>query len=185
MYKTNNHQETPKSDDGNGAPYDLKNKDGYHKQGTYSINSQWGPGPSQNDYPALVSSQYEPVEQSTEQASKSTIVSPIPFLYPNTVYSMQDSGNGGEDAFLKSSAEAFYCYKLIYVLPNLIQHGRSAGMPLFVRCPISNNEVKQKSVHIESRPYPCVECGEKPYKCLQCGKDFRQKAILYQHTRTH
>lgn len=26
---------------------------------------------------------------------------------------------------------------------------------------------------------------QKPYKCGQCGKDFRQKAILDQHTRTH
>lgn len=52
-------------------------------------------------------------------------------------------------------------------LPDVIQHGRSAGMPLYVRCPICQKEFKQKStllqhgcIHIESRPYPCPECGE-------------------------
>lgn len=52
-------------------------------------------------------------------------------------------------------------------LPDVIQHGRSAGMPLYVRCPICQKEFKQKStllqhgcIHIESRPYPCPECGK-------------------------
>lgn len=66
------------------------------------------------------------------------------------------------------------------VLPDLIQHGRSAGMPLYVRCPICQKEFKQKStllqhgcIHIESRPYPCGECG----------KRFRQQSHLTQHLR--
>lgn len=53
-------------------------------------------------------------------------------------------------------------------LTELIQHGRSAGMPLYVRCPICQKEFKQKStllqhgcIHIESRPYPCPECGKR------------------------
>lgn len=53
-------------------------------------------------------------------------------------------------------------------LPDVIQHGRSAGMPLYVRCPICQKEFKQKStllqhgcIHIESRPYPCPECGKR------------------------
>lgn len=54
------------------------------------------------------------------------------------------------------------------MLPDLIQNGRSAGMPLYVRCPICQKEFKQKStllqhgcIHIESRPYPCPECGKR------------------------
>ncbi|XP_071057416.1 zinc finger protein 90 isoform X2 [Onthophagus taurus] len=95
-------------------------------------------------------------------------------------------------------------------LPDVIQHGRSAGMPLYVRCPICQKEFKQKStllqhgcIHIESRPYPCPECGkrfrqqshltqhlrihtnEKPYGCIYCGRNFRQRTILNQHLRIH
>ncbi|XP_073968378.1 uncharacterized protein isoform X4 [Rhodnius prolixus] len=95
-------------------------------------------------------------------------------------------------------------------LPELLQSGRQAGMPLYVRCPICQKEFKQKStllqhgcIHIESRPYPCVECGkrfrqqshltqhlrihtnEKPYGCLYCGRNFRQRTILNQHVRIH
>lgn len=95
-------------------------------------------------------------------------------------------------------------------LPDLIQSGRSAGMPLYVRCPICQKEFKQKStllqhgcIHIESRPYPCPECGkrfrqqshltqhlrihtnEKPYGCAYCGRNFRQRTILNQHLRIH
>lgn len=91
------------------------------------------------------------------------------------------------------------------MLPDLIQHGRSAGMPLYVRCPICQKEFKQKStllqhgcIHIESRPYPCPECGkrfrqqshltqhlrihtnEKPYGCIYCPRFFRQRTILNQ-----
>lgn len=83
-------------------------------------------------------------------------------------------------------------------------------MPLYVRCPICNKEFKQKStllqhgcIHIESRPYPCVECGkrfrqqshltqhlrihtnEKPFTCIYCGRNFRQRTILNQHLRIH
>lgn len=68
------------------------------------------------------------------------------------------------------------------MLPDVIQHGRSAGMPLYVRCPICQKEFKQKStllqhgcIHIESRPYPCPECG----------KRFRQQSHLTQHLRIH
>lgn len=95
-------------------------------------------------------------------------------------------------------------------LPDVIQHGRSAGMPLYVRCPICQKEFKQKStllqhgcIHIESRPYPCPECGkrfrqqshltqhlrihtnEKPYGCVYCPRFFRQRTILNQHLRIH
>lgn len=91
------------------------------------------------------------------------------------------------------------------MMPDLIQHGRSAGMPLYVRCPICEKEFKQKStllqhgcIHIESRPYPCGECGkrfrqqshltqhlrihtnEKPYGCIYCPRFFRQRTILNQ-----
>lgn len=90
-------------------------------------------------------------------------------------------------------------------LSDLIQHGRAAGMPLYVRCPICNKEFKQKTtllqhgcIHIESRPYPCPECGkrfrqqshltqhlrihtnEKPFGCLYCPRFFRQRTILNQ-----
>ncbi|XP_014243247.1 zinc finger protein 502-like isoform X2 [Cimex lectularius] len=95
-------------------------------------------------------------------------------------------------------------------IPEMIQSGRQAGMPLYVRCPICQKEFKQKStllqhgcIHIESRPYPCAECGkrfrqqshltqhlrihtnEKPYGCLYCGRNFRQRTILNQHVRIH
>lgn len=91
------------------------------------------------------------------------------------------------------------------MLPDVIQHGRSAGMPLYVRCPICQKEFKQKStllqhgcIHIESRPYPCPECGkrfrqqshltqhlrihtnEKPFGCPYCPRFFRQRTILNQ-----
>lgn len=94
--------------------------------------------------------------------------------------------------------------------PEVLQHGRAAGMPLYVRCPICQKEFKQKStllqhgcIHIESRPYPCGECGkrfrqqshltqhirihtnEKPYPCVYCGRNFRQRTILNQHLRIH
>lgn len=111
-------------------------------------------------------------------------------------YIKQQSGNNG--------ANGKGC------LPDVIQHGRSAGMPLYVRCPICQKEFKQKStllqhgcIHIESRPYPCPECGkrfrqqshltqhlrihtnEKPYGCVYCGRNFRQRTILNQHLRIH
>uniref|UniRef100_A0A8D9ECP7 Zinc finger protein Xfin n=1 Tax=Cacopsylla melanoneura TaxID=428564 RepID=A0A8D9ECP7_9HEMI len=95
-------------------------------------------------------------------------------------------------------------------LPDVIQNGKTSGMPLYVRCPICQKEFKQKStllqhgcVHIESRPYPCGDCGkrfrqqshlvqhlrihndEKPYTCIYCGRQFRQRTILNQHTRIH
>lgn len=91
------------------------------------------------------------------------------------------------------------------LLPDIIQHGRTAGMPLYVRCPICQKEFKQKTtllqhgcIHIESRPYPCPECGkrfrqqshltqhlrihtnEKPYGCIYCPRFFRQRTILNQ-----
>lgn len=44
------------------------------------------------------------------------------------------------------------------MLPDVLQQGRNAGMPLYVRCPICQKEFKQKStllqhgcIHIESR----------------------------------
>jgi len=87
-------------------------------------------------------------------------------------------------------------------------------MPLFVRCPICQEEFKQKStllqhgcIHIESRPYPCLwkNCGRrfrqashlnqhlrihtnsKPYPCpfQDCNRCFRQRTILNQHIRIH
>lgn len=88
---------------------------------------------------------------------------------------------------------------------DVLQQGRNAGMPLYVRCPICQKEFKQKStllqhgcIHIESRPYPCSECGkrfrqqshltqhlrihtnEKPYGCIYCPRFFRQRTILNQ-----
>lgn len=91
------------------------------------------------------------------------------------------------------------------MLPDVLQQGRNAGMPLYVRCPICQKEFKQKStllqhgcIHIESRPYPCPECGkrfrqqshltqhlrihtnEKPYGCIYCPRFFRQRTILNQ-----
>lgn len=35
------------------------------------------------------------------------------------------------------------------MLPDVIQHGRSAGMPLYVRCPICQKEFKQKSTLLQ------------------------------------
>lgn len=113
-------------------------------------------------------------------------------------------GNFGALQYLKQGQGGKGC------LPDVIQHGRSAGMPLYVRCPICQKEFKQKStllqhgcIHIESRPYPCPECGkrfrqqshltqhlrihtnEKPYGCVYCGRNFRQRTILNQHLRIH
>ncbi|XP_063698744.1 zinc finger protein 37 isoform X2 [Culicoides brevitarsis] len=95
-------------------------------------------------------------------------------------------------------------------LPDVLQNGRAAGLPLYVRCPICQKEFKQKStllqhgcIHIESRPYPCSECGkrfrqqshltqhlrihtnEKPFGCVYCPRFFRQRTILNQHIRIH
>jgi len=69
----------------NDAPYVVNNKDAHHQQGLNSSNGQWSAGPSQNDYPALVPSQHEPAEPSTEQA----VVSPIPSPHSNINYSIQ------------------------------------------------------------------------------------------------
>lgn len=99
------------------------------------------------------------------------------------------------------------------MLPDLIQHGRSAGMPLYVRCPICQKEFKQKStllqhgcIHIESRPYPCPECGKRFVFCkfsiiimncllfnmhqitimiISTFNRFRQQSHLTQHLRIH
>lgn len=90
-------------------------------------------------------------------------------------------------------------------LPDVLQNGKSSGLPLFVRCPICQKEFKQKStllqhgcIHIESRPYFCMQCGkrfrqqshlsqhlrihnnEKPYGCIYCPRFFRQRTILNQ-----
>lgn len=73
----------------NGAPYVLYNKDGHHQPGPNGGTNQWGPGSSQNGYPALGSSQHESIEQSNEQASQSTITSPLPSPYPTTSHSVQ------------------------------------------------------------------------------------------------
>ncbi|XP_044737092.1 zinc finger protein 568 isoform X2 [Chrysoperla carnea] len=120
-------------------------------------------------------------------------------------HSVFGSGNFGALQYLKNGINGNKgC------LPDVIQHGRSAGMPLYVRCPICQKEFKQKStllqhgcIHIESRPYPCPECGkrfrqqshltqhlrihtnEKPYGCVYCGRNFRQRTILNQHLRIH
>ncbi|KAL5291851.1 jim family protein [Megaselia abdita] len=124
---------------------------------------------------------------------------PHPTLWP------QDVPFPGEDNDNKNDITAYGGDD-----PNLIQHGRAAGMPLYVRCPICNKEFKQKTtllqhgcIHIESRPYPCPECGkrfrqqshltqhlrihtnEKPFGCLYCPRFFRQRTILNQHVKIH
>ncbi|XP_031629708.1 zinc finger protein 37 isoform X4 [Contarinia nasturtii] len=111
-------------------------------------------------------------------------------------------GNLGSLQYLKPGQKG--------MLPDVLQQGRNAGMPLYVRCPICQKEFKQKStllqhgcIHIESRPYPCPECGkrfrqqshltqhlrihtnEKPYGCIYCPRFFRQRTILNQHIRIH
>lgn len=69
-------------------------------------------------------------------------------------------GNLGSLQYLKQGQKG--------MLPDVLQQGRNAGMPLYVRCPICQKEFKQKStllqhgcIHIESRPYPCPECGKR------------------------
>lgn len=78
-------------------------------------------------------------------------------------------------------------------LPDVIQHGRSAGMPLYVRCPICQKEFKQKStllqhgcIHIESRPYPCPECGKltKDLKCICVFVDKRLTSNVICNSRS-
>lgn len=61
-------------------------------------------------------------------------------------------GNLGSLQYLKPGQKG--------MLPDVLQQGRNAGMPLYVRCPICQKEFKQKStllqhgcIHIESRPY--------------------------------
>lgn len=53
------------------------------------------------------------------------------------------------------------------------------AMPQYVRCPICQQEFKQKStlvqrgcIHIESRPYSCL--------VVNCGRRFRQQSHLVQ-----
>ncbi|OAD60646.1 hypothetical protein WN48_05163 [Eufriesea mexicana] len=122
----------------------------------------------------------------------------------HAVFGAGGAGSFGALQYIKQQGGSKSC------LPDVIQHGRSAGMPLYVRCPICQKEFKQKStllqhgcIHIESRPYPCPECGkrfrqqshltqhlrihtnEKPYGCVYCGRNFRQRTILNQHLRIH
>lgn len=122
----------------------------------------------------------------------------------HAVFGAGGTGSFGALQYIKQQGGSKSC------LPDVIQHGRSAGMPLYVRCPICQKEFKQKStllqhgcIHIESRPYPCPECGkrfrqqshltqhlrihtnEKPYGCVYCGRNFRQRTILNQHLRIH
>jgi myeloid zinc finger protein 1 len=69
--------------------------------------------------------------------------------------------NGVNHSVIGNNLGSLYSKSGQKILPDLIQHGRSAGMPLYVRCPICQKEFKQKStllqhgcIHIESRKYP-------------------------------
>ena len=62
--------------------------------------------------------------------------------------------------------------------PEDSKNGKNA-MPLYVRCPICQQEFKQKStlvqrgcIHIENRPYSCM--------VVNCGRRFRQQSHLQQ-----
>lgn len=132
-------------------------------------------------------------------------------VFGANIGSLQYLQNGGTDKLGAASAGAtaggLNGHGLVdqKMMTHVIQHGRSAGMPLYVRCPICQKEFKQKStllqhgcIHIESRPYPCSECGkrfrqqshltqhlrihtnEKPYGCIYCPRFFRQRTILNQ-----
>lgn len=59
------------------------------------------------------------------------------------------------------------------------ESNQKSTMPLYVRCPICQQEFKQKStlvqrgcIHIESRPYSCL--------VVNCGRRFRQQSHLQQ-----
>uniref|UniRef100_A0A336LUS2 CSON004841 protein n=1 Tax=Culicoides sonorensis TaxID=179676 RepID=A0A336LUS2_CULSO len=122
----------------------------------------------------------------------------------------QDSKGVQHSVFGNNSISSLYLNKGQKGLPDVLQNGRAAGLPLYVRCPICQKEFKQKStllqhgcIHIESRPYPCCECGkrfrqqshltqhlrihtnEKPFGCVYCPRFFRQRTILNQHIRIH
>ncbi|XP_060871729.1 zinc finger protein 12-like isoform X2 [Metopolophium dirhodum] len=205
-----NSQETPKPDEENGAPYVIYNKDGHHQQGPNSSNGQWGPGPSQNGYPALVSSQHEPAEQSTEQASQSTIASPLPSPYPNTNHSIQGSGNGGEDETPPEDnvVESDRTQPGHYgpADPSNYYSGVRGGPPHMLSPSSFMSYLKQPGVMLTPLN-PAEASGDFPnmpdlihqqqeasgkkgsdlrlFKCLSCGKDFKQKATLMQHERIH
>ncbi|CAI6345369.1 unnamed protein product [Macrosiphum euphorbiae] len=205
-----NSQETPKPDEENGAPYVIYNKDGHHQQGPNSSNGQWGPGTSQNGYPALVSSQHEPAEQSTEQASQSTIASPLPSPYPNTNHSIQGSGNGGEDETPPEDnvVESDRTQPGHYgpADPSNYYSGVRGGPPHMLSPSSFMSYLKQPGVMLTPLN-PAEASGDFPnmpdlihqqqeasgkkgsdlrlFKCLSCGKDFKQKATLMQHERIH
>lgn len=94
-------------------------------------------------------------------------------------------GNLGSLQYLKPGQKG--------MLPDVLQQGRNAGMPLYVRCPICQKEFKQKStllqhgcIHIESRPYPvsCLFNSEHIFfsrfgiiDCMKCFIFFRTLSL--------
>ncbi|XP_050053805.1 zinc finger protein 501-like isoform X1 [Aphis gossypii] len=187
----------------NGAPYSLNNRDGLHQQETNNINNQWGPGPSL----ALVSSQYEPVELSTEQPSTSTIVSPIPFPYPNTDHSIQSSVSGEDDEI--PSEDDVIEYDQIQsghygpAEPTNDYSGMRDGPPRNLRQSSAMPYLKQPGVisipaetsgdfhnmpdliHQQQETSRKKKSNQRLFKCGSCGKNFKKKATLMQHELIH